>query len=246
LAQSGARFIPFEPDPAVFEFPFAAKVMAAAFLEAQAQGEAERLVYMDRDTIVLQEPAEFLIPAGQVLGYRPVHHRLIGSAWDQAVDPFWKLVYEVCNVPLDHLFPMVTHAGERIRPYFNAGVYSIRPERGLLAQWRDLFFNCYRLPQFNAYYEKDQLYAIFIHQAIFTGILLQNLKADEMLEFSPKINYPLHLQEDIPPDQRPALIDELVTVRYERIFDESGWARFAMSENLKNWLEAQPRLQQPA
>lgn len=243
LSQLEANIIPFETDPEIHKFPFAAKVLAAAALEAQAQGHTERLVYMDCDTIVLQEPTEFLISSDQLLGYRPVHHKLIGSTWDSALDSFWALIYEVCDVPEENLFPMVTHIGEQTRPYFNAGIYIIRPEKGLLCQWRELFLKWYRQPQFKSYYEKDQLYAIFIHQAIFTGILLQNLKPEEMSELSPKINYPLHLHDDIPVDQRLATIDELITVRYEQIFDEPDWMQLPFTESLKIWLLTQPRVQ---
>lgn len=242
LAQLNVRIVPLEIDPKYFKFPFAAKVAAAAAIEAQALDQTERLVYMDRDTIVLQEPAEFLISPGQNLGYRPVHHKLIGSAWDSVLDSFWALIYEVCGVPEENLFPMLTHTGERIRPYFNAGIYITRPENGLLTQWWEIFLKWYRQPQFDAFYEKDQLYTIFIHQAIFSGVLLQNLKPGEMSELSPRINYPLHLHDDIPVDQRPATIDELVTVRYENIFDEPDWMQLPITKTLKNWLLAQPRV----
>ena len=216
--------------------------MAAANIEKQSQNQTERLVFMDRDTILLQEPVEFSISDNKALGYRPVHHKLIGPAWDEPLDSFWQLVYEVCDVPDDNVFPMMTHTGEQIRPYFNAGMFILRPERGLLAQWQDMFLNWYQQPQFKAYYEKDQLYAIFIHQAIFTGILLQNLKPEEMVELSPKINYPLHLHSEIPANQRPTTINELVTVRYESIFDDPGWEKLPITKPLKSWLEAQPRI----
>ena len=242
LTQLRTRIVSLDIDPEILKFPFAAKVLAASTIEAQALGQTERLVYMDRDTIVLQEPVEFLISPVQNLGYRPVHHKLIGSTWDSALDSFWTLIYEICNVPEENLFPMVTHAGERIRPYFNAGIYITRPENGLLSQWWNMFLGWYRQPQFKAFYEKDQLYEIFIHQAFFTGVLLQNLKPGEMSELSPRINYPLHLHDDIPLDQRPATVDELVTVRYESIFDEPNWMQLPITKTLKNWLLAQPRV----
>jgi hypothetical protein len=244
LSQSDIRVISLDIDPEFFKFPFAAKIAAAAAVEAQALGQTERLVYLDRDTIVLQEPAEFLIPPGISLGYRPVHHQLIGSAWGSALDAFWSLIYQVCAVPQENLFPMHTHTGELIRPYFNAGVYIIRPEKGLLRQWLEIFLRWYRQPQFKAFYQQYQLYAIFVHQAIFTGVLLHHLKPGELMELSPRINYPLHLHDDIPLSQRPATIDQLVTVRYEDIFDRPGWeAQFLISQPLRNWLFAQPRLQ---
>jgi hypothetical protein len=243
LACLRAKIVPFESDSEILKFPFAAKIVGTAFAEKLARGQTERLAFMDRDTLVLQEPTEFLISADKKLGYRPVHHKLIGPTWDEPLDPFWQLVYEICEVPDDNLFPMTTHAGEQIRPYFNAGMFIVRPQSGLLVQWRDVFLKGYRQPQFQAYYQKNQLYAIFIHQAIFTGILLHNLKVAEMYELSHKVNYPLHLHNDIPDNQRPGTINELVTVRYENIFDEPGWKHLPITEPLKSWLESQPRVQ---
>ena len=242
LAQLDARVIPLEVDPGLLKFPFATKVAAAAAVEMQAQGQTERLVFMDRDTIVLGEPSELLIPPGISLGYRPVHHQLIGSTWDSALDAFWRLIYQVCAVPEENLFPMQTHTGELIRPYFNAGVYVIRPENELPSQWLETFLECYREPQFKDFYQQDQRYAIFMHQAIFTGVLLHHLKSEQVLELSPKINYPLHLHDDIPVNQRPATIDDLVTVRYENIFDQPDWMQLPITNTLKNWLMTQPRV----
>jgi len=234
---------PFEAQPEILKFPFAAKIEALSAIEAQIQEQTERLVFMDRDTILLQEPTEFMISADQALGYRPVHHKLIGSDWVAPPDDFWQLVYEVCDVPNENIFPMWTHAREWIRPYFNAGMFILRPERGLLTRWREVFLKWYRQSQFQTYYQKDQLYAIFIHQAIFSGVLLNNLKPEEMTELSPKINYPLHLHYEIPKEQRPTAIDELITVRYENIFDEPGWQKLPITKALKSWLESQPRVQ---
>lgn len=243
LTQLKAKIISFEVAPEILEFPFATKIVAAAFAENQAVKKAEYLAFMDGDTLVLQEPTQFLIAADKTLGYRPVHHKLIGSAWDEELDSFWQLIYEICAVPDENIFPMMTHAGERIRPYFNAGIFVTRPERGLLAQWRDLFLKWYRQPQLEAHYETNQLYAIFIHQAIFTGVLLHSLRVDEFFEFSPQINYPLHLHNQIPIDQRPATINNLVTARHENIFDTSDWQQLPIMEPLKSWLELQLRLQ---
>ena len=239
LDQLKVQIIPFEARPEILKFPFAAKIEALASIEAQAQEQAKRLVFMDRDTILLQEPTEFLISADQALGYRPVHHKLIGSDWSAPLDDFWQLIYEVCDVSDEKLFPMWTHTGEQIRPYFNAGMFILRPERGLLAQWQEVFLKWYRQPPFQAYYEKDQLYAIFIHQAIFSGVLLQALSPEEMYELSPKINYPLHLHHEIPIEKRPTTINELITVRHENIFDEPGWQQLPITEPHKSWLETQ-------
>ncbi|HBX68737.1 MAG TPA: hypothetical protein DEH25_04980 [Chloroflexi bacterium] len=242
LARWQIETIPFEADEALLKFPFAAKIAATAQAESLTRGQSERLVFMDADTLILQEPAEFLLSPGKTLGYRPVHHQLIGAAWGHPLDDFWRLIYEICEVPDENTFPMLTHTGEQIYPYFNAGMFIVRPERGLLTQWLERFQSWYRQPQLRGYYEKNQLYAIFIHQAIFTGVLLAALSPLEMQLLSPKINYPLHLHADIPAAQRPATIAELVTVRYESIFDDSGWRQLPITGALQSWLESQPRV----
>ncbi len=217
LQKLKSEIIAFEVDSDILKFPFATKVIGAAFAEEHAHTQTERLTFMDGDTLMLQEPAEFLIPVNKILGYRPVHHKLIGSTWDEGIDLFWQLIYEICDVSGENIFPMRTHAGEKIRPYFNAGMFVTRPEKGLLTQWRDMFLKWYRKTQLEEYYEKNRLYAIFIHQAIFSGVLLHNLSVDEFIEFNPRINYPLHLHSDIPVNQRPKTINELITVRHEDI-----------------------------
>lgn len=244
FAKLDLQIHPYPIDPDVLQFPFAAKIAAAAVAEGLAQGQTELLCYLDQDTLVLQEPDEFLLPDGKVLGYRPVHHKLIGTGWDEVLSPFWELIYRTCEVPEDRLFWMMTHIGEKIRPYFNAGTFVVRPERGLLTQWRDTFLRSYRQPEFAAFYEQNQLYTIFMHQAIWTGVLLHALFLDEMQLLSPKINYPLHLHEDIPEALRVKSIHDLTTLRYENIFDTPKWREnFPILEPLQTWLESQLEMQ---
>ena len=237
-----AKAQPFPVDPDVLKFPFAAKISAAAFAEENIKGQAKYIVWLDRDNIILRQPDEFLLPAGKTLGYRPVHHKLIGPGWDEVNSPFWELIYRRCEVPEDRIFQMTTHTGEATKPYFNAGTYVTRPERGLLTRWKEAFFGLYSQPEFTAFYEQSHLYAIFVHQAVWTGVLLQALSTDEMQLLSPKINYPLHLHDDIPEDLRPETINELTTLRYENIFDTTQWREnLPIAEPLKSWLESRLR-----
>ncbi|MCB8922761.1 MAG: hypothetical protein H6662_14330 [Ardenticatenaceae bacterium] len=243
FAELGVDILPFALDTDIGQFPFAAKIGATAVAENMALGQTELLTWLDRDTIVLNEPAEFMLPPGKALGYRPVHHRLIGPAWGEPRDPFWQLIYQHCRVPEGRDFRMTTHTGEATGPYFNAGSFVVRPERGLMAQWLERFQHCYRLPEFANFYEQDGRYATFMHQAVLTGVLLHALTPDEMQELSTRINYPLHLHDDIPADLRPTAVNELMTVRHESMFEIPDWQRLPIAEPLKSWLAAQPRLQ---
>jgi len=240
LTHQNVLIVPFEITPDELRSPFAVKILAAAHAEAAITGNTELLAWLDCDNIILHEPGEFLLPDGAVLGYRPVHHKLIGPAWDQPLDPFWKLIYQSCAIPGDRQFQMTTHIGEKTRPYFNAGTFVIRPERQLMAKWRNAYLELFDQPEFQPFYQKDTRYIIFMHQAIFTGVLLHELELGEMLELSPKVNYPLHLHAEIPAEIRPENIADLTTARYEETFESPAWREnLPIREPLLSWLEDQ-------
>lgn len=241
LEDAGARFIPYDVPEAAFEFPFGAKVFAAAQAEALLEGDTARLAWLDPDMLFIQEPAELLIPAGKQLGYTPVHHRLIGSPYDQPLDAYWSLLYRRCNVPAERVFPMETIVGsERIRPYVNAGLLVTRPAAGLLRAWRDRFAELFRDPQVIPFYQQDARCAVFLHQAVLAAEILVRHTQDDLIAFSRLYNYPLHLYAEDAPDQRPASINDLVIVRYEMILKDEDWQmQLPITGDLRTWIAAQ-------
>ena len=245
LTRLDVRLIPFEVDSDAREFPFATKVFAAAHAEALAHTDysahGARLVWLDSDVLFIQEPGDLLIPPEKHLGYCPVHHRLIGSRINDPLDAFWSLVYEVCEVPPGHDFAMHTIIDDEvIRPYINAGFMVTRPEDGLLRAWWDRFAALYHDARLEAFYAQHVLYRIFVHQAILTGVMLARLIRADMIELPRRYNYPLHLYADHASEKRPASINDLVTCRYETVFDEVGWQdRLPITGDLKDWIEQQ-------
>ena len=246
LIALNVRLIPLEAQQEVLDFPFAGKVFAFAHAESLAEVQGELLACLDTDMIVLREPGEFLLPPGKSLGYRPVHHKLIGSDFDEPIDDFWSLVYAHCSVQEDNVFPMITHVGkDKIRPYFNAGMLVVRPEKKLIQLWRDNFDLYYRNPVYEAFYQQHALYRVFIHQAILTGSILSALPQSEMQELSDLINYPLHLIDEDTPDHRPSSINALITCRYETFFQDPDWEnRVPATGALKNWIFEQFRVRE--
>ncbi|MDH4196158.1 MAG: DJ-1/PfpI family protein [Candidatus Aminicenantes bacterium] len=217
LAGLGVEVLPYPVEDAALDFPLAAKVFAAAEAEGRAAGRTELLAWLDTDTIVLDEPRAFLLPAGKSLAYRPVMHVLIGSPYDKPEDDFWKLVYERCGAPESRIFPMVTSVDEvRIRPYFNAGCLVLRPEKKILAAWRDNFQQAYLRPEFEAFYKKSGTYAVFVHQAVLAGTILSRLEPAELLELPGDYNYSLQLHSQYPEPKRIRGFDQLKTVRYDQ------------------------------
>jgi hypothetical protein len=240
ISTLNAEIVVFEISPNELRFPFASKVAAAAHAEANLMCGSNLLVWLDSDNIILREPDEFLLPGQIYLGYRPVHHKLIGPTWGQPLDPFWNLIYQSCQVPKGQQFQMTTHTGEKSQPYFNAGTFVIRPERQLMAKWRKSFTELMDKPEFQVFYKTDNRYIIFFHQAVFTGVLLHELERPEMLVLSSKINYPLHLHAEIPVDRRPRKLVDLTSVRYENIFDTKIWhEELSILQPIHPWLNDQ-------
>jgi hypothetical protein len=196
---------------------------------------------MDCGALILQPPTALLLPEAVSLAARPVDLVLIGSRFDQPLEPFWELIYHHCRVPGAHVFPMRSMVDLlELRPYFNAGLLAVRPPEGLLQAWWDDFLQLYRLPEFEPFYQLNPRYRLFMHQAVLAGSLLQRLSPTHYLELPAAVNYPLHFHTRYPVEHRPATLDELVTCRYETLFDQPGWWDKIppASPLLLDWLEA--------
>lgn len=230
--------VPYSMDSTARAFPFTDKVQAHAAAEAKACGYTALLVWLDANTVVLHAPQAFLLPEDRALGFRPVHHTLIGSRFEAPLDSFWTLIYQHCAVPQDRVFPMWTHVdGTRLRPYFNAGILITRPETGLIRAWRDTFFRIYPAPAFHAFYQHDARYRVFMHQAVLSGVILAKLTPPEMLELPPTYNYPIHLYGDDTTGHRPSSLEDLITFRHEGFYEDPAWrTTMPAKARLKQWI----------
>jgi hypothetical protein len=223
------------------DVPYAGKVFAAAHAEASAKGAVSILVWMDEDTVVLMEPRELLLARGKSLGYRPVMHRNIGSLYSEKPDALWTRVYAKLAVPESAVFPMKTVAdGKTIRPYFNAGLLAVRPERGLLRKWAEAFSTLYRDPVLADICEKDERARIFLHQAALSGAIMKNLERGEMAALPDSYNYPLFFEEAYAADKTFDTLDGVVTLRHELSFKNPApdWsAKLKGPAATVSWLE---------
>jgi hypothetical protein len=240
LRDLGVELFPFAIDAAALAFPFATKAYAAAAAEQAALGRADLLAWLDSDTLLLQEPRALLLGSEKALGCCPIHHLRIGPRYDGPLDSFWHLIYDACATPEERALLMHTAVGgDRIRPHINAGLLVVRPERGVLAAWRDTFDRVYRQPAFEEFYAQNVRYRIFVHQAILSGIALSLLAPQEFLVLPASYNYPLHLHADFPADRAAASLNALVTCRYDGwgFFEEPGWQQVVpIEEPLRGWL----------
>jgi len=221
------------------KFPFISFTLAAAQAEKMAEGKTELLVFLDQNSVIINEPADFLLDKGKNLGYRPVHHTLIGSHYDKPLDTFWKLVYDNCEVKDAHVFPMKTHVdGNILRPYINSGFLVTRPEKKLFAEWWIRYEFLYQKPAFKELFEKDDLYVIFTHQAILSAVVIATMKVEELQELPFSYNYPIHLYPESSSEYQPKSLNEMVTLRYymTKLVDSEWCKQVPLEDPLKRWI----------
>jgi hypothetical protein len=162
------------------------------------------------------EPRELALERGKSLGYRPVLRQNIGSLYSEKPDALWRRVYEKLSVPESAIFPMKTAAdGKTLRPYFNAGLLAVRPERGLLTKWAEAFSVLYRDPVLADICRKDERARLCLNQAALSGAIMKHLGRDEMALLPDGYNYPMFFKEPSGADKAFDTIDGVVTLRYD-------------------------------
>ncbi|HEQ98168.1 MAG TPA: hypothetical protein ENO22_02360 [candidate division Zixibacteria bacterium] len=200
-------------------FYYSSKVFASAMAEKEAEGLGRILVWMDDDTVILAEPSEFILSRGVEFGYKPVMHKLIGSSYAEPPDEFWSRIYDRLGIAESAMFPMMTVTDSiEIRPYFNAGILVVRPEREILRSWAEYYPLLYRDEYFQSLAENDDRIKIFLHQTALVGAALNNLKKDQMIELSEGVNYPVFFKEMFGAEHEYDDLNGVVTLRYDHYF----------------------------
>jgi hypothetical protein len=244
INQLGVDLNTFEIDAQAASFPFAGKVVASAAAETISEGKCDQLVWMDNAALVVNPVDQLLLEPGIRLGYRPVDHLLVGSPYDKPLDPFWDFVYHACGVSESDVFPMVTSTDQvRMRPYINAGMLVVRPGDKLLRLWRDTFLETYQDSKLREIYKEEQLYKIFIHQAILAACVMTSYHQSDTSELPHVVNYPLHMHSQYPAQLRPASLNMLVSFRYEGFFADPKWQeRIQVEQPLEGWLRQREKM----
>lgn len=237
LVGLAVTIVPFHLPEAAVNFPYAQKVFAAAQAEAHAAAQTvdDVLVWMDSDTLVLDQPDEFRLPPGKTIACCPVQLKNISAPAGGPTSDFWQGVYAGCATPPERVFPVTTTVDHvAVQAHFNAGLLVVLPQAGLLQRWAQNFARLFQLEQFQPYYAESPLYRIFIHQAILAATLLACLPADEFHLLSERYNVPIFLRQRF-----PIHVPDMVTCRYDELsfFQNPDWTTGESETDAKvRWL----------
>ncbi len=213
--QEGVECLLLEASDDLPHYPFVTKTLACAQAEAMATSDVHSLVWFNPQALVIQPPVLFDLSPFFLAALRPVHIRNIGSAVDQPLDPFWRTIYD--RIGLQEA-PFMIHSfidDQLIRPYFNTHIFAVDPKDGVLQSWWSHFRGFVQDLEFQSRNCQDPLRQIFLHQAVFSALIVKNLKREQIRFLPDEYSYPLHLHSQVPNTLRAQSLDHLICPVYE-------------------------------
>ncbi len=239
LAALVVEYVPISADDVIFKFPYASKPLATAAAESHATGKVDFLAWIDRDGLVTGQPDAFLLPEEKLLGYRPTDLRNVGSPWGEPLTPFWQELYTRFKIPIEKAFQFTSVVDEQpMYPYVNAGLLCVRPEAGILRQWKVDFLAHYTAPELTKYANESPVYHWLLHQMLLTGTVMKMLAEGQMQLLPWGYNYPANLHHRFAEGKAVSTLDEVTSIRIDELLSVEGWReRFAADDRILVWLD---------
>ncbi|MGC9356732.1 MAG: hypothetical protein ACP5GX_02645 [Anaerolineae bacterium] len=233
------RRLPLELPETVNNYWFASKVYACARAEALVPPETRSLIWVSFDCLILQPPTLLDLAPAFDAAVRPVHIKNVGLLTSEPLDAFWKGVYEVVGVDEMQITTETFVGQQRLRAYFNSHALAIHPGQGLFQRWFEIFEQLVTDDAFQSETCQDTLHRIFLHQAILSTLLATEIAPQRLRTLPPEYSYPYHLHTKVPPERRPAALNDLVSVAYEDCnLNPRQVEGFEIREPLRSWLAA--------
>jgi hypothetical protein len=82
---------------------------------------------------------------------------------------------------------------------------------------------------------RDTLHRVFLHQAVLSTLVAEELGQEEIRLLPPEYSYPLHMHDQLPPERRARTLNDLVCAAYEEAIPIDG---LPIAEPLRSWLVA--------
>ena len=237
LKDRGARILDLDMDARFRGYPFADKVWACDQVEKLTQKEADVLVWVNPESLIVAPPRELDLAPGQVAAFRPVHVQNVGLSFGTAPDAFWSGIWKATGLSVDRAFPVESFLEARkIHAYFNSGFFAVRPQLGLMRAWKENFEKLLLDDQFQRAACPDDSHRIFLHQAVLSAVAA-SCGRDRIRLLPPTYSYPLNFQSQLPPERRARNLNSLVHVLSTGSLRDAGWMhQLPVEEPLRAWL----------
>ena len=239
LAGEGVDVFTLHAPDAVRRYFLGNKVWACAEAEAMAGSAVRSLVWIDSMCLVVQPPLLYDLGDAFDAAVRPVHIQNVGLRADAPLDGYWRAIYRAVGV--DDISATVESFvdGQTLRAYFNSHAFAIRPAKGLMRRWAELFESFVRDAAFQVAHCGDARHRIFLFQTVWSALLATHLDWERIRILPPEYNYPYNLHASVPTERRARALNDLVTVVFEdRSMDPAAMDDIEIREPLRTWLAA--------
>lgn len=189
-------------------YPLGNKPLACAHAERTL--DAETLVFIDGDQLVVGEGPLLRLDGEADAALRPVDVRGIGAAGPgDAEYPYWRRLFEICGAAEPgHVTTTVDR--QRVYRYWNTGLVAVRRGAGLFQAWERNFIAVMHEGL------RPRRGLGHVEQSSFAGTVEGERARVRVLP--PAYNYPIHLHGRIPAQARIPRLDGMVTAHYHRMF----------------------------
>lgn len=135
FAELGIEYARITPRNRYAWMPYLNKAYALAEAERRARGDI--VAWLDSDILVLAPPHGLLLADDEDLAVCPRDKNVGTSGPADSFEPYWSKLCADVGLTVDDL-PWVntTADAQRVRLYWNAGIFSYRPATGFLDAWR--------------------------------------------------------------------------------------------------------------
>ena len=243
LQVEGVTLIPLDVEASLPNYPFVSKMVALAQAEQLLKGEAETLVWMDADALVLKEPGEFVLNGKKKLAIRPVNLRNnVGLPAGDAPDPYWAKIYAMTGLNAEEVPLMETFVDkQKVKNYLNCAIFSIRPDLGVLTESYQIFKSLLFDQGYQLAAISTTNHLVFLHQAVLSAVMTSKIAPDEIHWFSNGAGYPLHHQKELTADWKIENAAGLESLIYAYSWGSKRWMlhEIDIDEPLRSWLAKQ-------
>lgn len=190
LKDRDVEFIDINLNTKWYLYGFANKIYASAYIEEKFGALYDTLLFLDCDTVVLNSIEIDLLKGKYQLAIKPAEEKFIEISKEDKITPFWKIIYDNCDVNPDKVWSVTTTVDEKVvLASFNSGVIFSNPETGFFKRWLK---NFEKLARDTRVYHMIYTEFYLLEQALLAGTIIKSFSFHQVRLLNNYYNFPFH------------------------------------------------------